>query len=291
MQWAGHAPVRLLWRLEVHSQSRRPHHLPPRKVTPEQETVILEIRRSRHLGPKGLQRELLRLHQWSFSTRTIWKVLKQHGVSVLRPPKRPHLPKRYTRPVLGDRVQIDTCKIGKNLYQFTAIDDCTRMRVLALYSSHTALDAAHFLKNHLLPGFPFPIQRVQTDRGSEFIGREFQDALRANHIKFRPNRPRAPHLNGKVERSQRTDRMEFWSTVDLKETHERLKEQLAQWMHFYNQQRTHSGIHSQTPLARLQELWDTIPTHLAVHEAYVPPTRKYVTNSSWGWVYTGDTKS
>ena len=185
------------------SQSRRPHKLRPRKVTPEQEALILELRRTRRLGPKGLQRELLRLHQLRFSTRTIWKVLHAHDVSVLRPTSHKRAPKRYTRPVPGDRVQIDTCKVGKNLYQFTAIDDCTRMRVLALYKGRTAPNAAHFVREHLLKEFPFPIQRIQSDRGGEFIGREFQDALREECIKFRPNRPRAPHLNGKVERSQR----------------------------------------------------------------------------------------
>ena len=44
-------------------------------------------------------------------------------------------------------------------------------------------------------------------------------------IKFRPNRPAAPHLNGKVERSQRTDKEEFYPTValnlkNLEEIHE-----------------------------------------------------------------------
>ena len=82
----------------------------------------------------------------------------------------------------GDRVQIDTCKVGKNLYQFTAIDDCTRMRVLALYPSRSAINAVHFVKNRLLHEFPFPIQRIQSDRGGEFIAEEFQDGLREHHI-------------------------------------------------------------------------------------------------------------
>lgn len=216
-------------------------------------------------------------------------MLKQHGVSVLRPAKKPRQPKRYTRPVPGDRIQIDTCKVGKKLYQFTAIDDCTRMRVLALYSSHTATDAAHFLKHHLLPQFPFPIQRIQSDRGSEFIGREFQDALRDNKIKFRPNRPRAPHLNGKVERSQRTDRMEFWSTIDNKAPREFLEEKLAEWMFFYNQQRTHSSLHCKTPYARLQELSDIVPSYDDVQAAYVPPLKPYITNYHGMWVWNSDT--
>lgn len=266
------------------SQSRRPHKLRARKVAPEHEALILELRRTRHLGPKGLQRELLRLHQLRFSTRTVWKVLKHHGVSVLRPTNCPRQPKRYTRPVPGDRVQVDTCKVGKHLYQFTAIDDCTRLRVLALYSSRSAPNAAHFIEHHLLREFPFPIQRIQSDRGGEFIGREFQDALRENHIKFRPNRPRAPHLNGKVERSQRTDRMEFWTTVDNTAPRELLDEQLAQWQQFYNQERTHSAIHSKTPQARFHELMPVVPTPESIQAAYVPPLKPYVTNNHYGWV-------
>ena len=180
-------------------------------------------------------------------------------------------------------MQIDTCKVGKGLYQFTAIDDCTRMRVLALYSSRSAINAAHFVKNYLLPQFPFPIQRIQSDRGGEFMGEEFQDALRNNHIKFRPNRPRAPHLNGKVERSQRTDRMEFWSTVDNTAPRELLNEQVAQWQSFYNQDRTHSAIQSKTPHARFQELIHVLPTVEAVQTAYIPPLKKYVTNNHYYW--------
>jgi hypothetical protein len=35
-------------------------------------------------------------------------------------------------------------------------------------------------------------------------------------IKFRPLKPASPHLNGKVERSQRADLEEFYPTVDLR---------------------------------------------------------------------------
>jgi len=122
----------------------------------------------------------------------------------------------------------------------------------------------HFVENRLLKEFPFPIQRIQSDRGGEFIAEGFQDTLRENHIKFRPNRPRSPHPNGKVERSQRTDRMEFWSSIDTKANRERLDEQLKEWQNFYNQQRTHSAIHCKTPQARFLEL-------IEVQAAYVPP--------------------
>ena len=45
---------------------------------------------------------------------------------------------RYSRPIPGDRVQMDTCKIAPGIYQYTAVDDCSRYRVLAMYRRRTA---------------------------------------------------------------------------------------------------------------------------------------------------------
>src|SRR3712207_4017105 len=87
------------------------------------------------------------------------------------------------------------------------------------------------------------LRRVQTDRGGEFFAYEVQNDLREQQIKFRPNRPRAPHLNGKVERVQRTALEEFWPTVDPKDPD--LAAQLEQWRSFFN---NHSPPNS--PLGR-----------------------------------------
>jgi len=57
---------------------------------------------------------------------------------------------------------------------------------------------------------PFPVQRIQTDRGGEFFAESMQRRLMSECIRFRPIPPRYPHLNGKVERSQLTDCNEFW---------------------------------------------------------------------------------
>jgi transposase InsO family protein len=69
----------------------------------------------------------------------------------------------------------------------------------------------------IIKAFPFPIQRIQTDWGTEFFNYIFQEALADHCIKFRPIKPRSPHLNGKVERSQQTDKMEFYNLLNLKE--------------------------------------------------------------------------
>jgi hypothetical protein len=53
----------------------------------------------------------------------------------------------------------------------------------------------------MIEQFPFPIQRVQTDRGTEFFAVEVQEKLMDDCIKFRPIMPRSPHFKGKVENS------------------------------------------------------------------------------------------
>jgi transposase InsO family protein len=243
----------------LRSLSRRRHTLPLSKVTQEHRETILSFCNERRLGPKRIKSELLRTQHFSLSTATIWKVLHTGGAKPLRRPKLPEVPIRYSRPVPGDRVQMDTMKIRDDLFQFTAVDDCTRMRVLGLYPARTAENAVHFLEERVLEEFPFPIQRVQTDRGGEFFGTVFQQVLRDNSIKFRPNRPAAPHLNGKVERSQQTDRMEFWSTVDVTASLAALAEPLDEWQQYYNWERPHSSLGGKPPLDLCCELLETTP--------------------------------
>ena len=146
----------------LRSHSRRRKALPAPRLTAPQEQTLLGLRRQRKLGPKRIQAELGRLHDLRLSTSTVWHVLHRHKLSAaLRPRRQVRGTKRYSRPVPGDRVQIDSCKIRKGLYQSTAVDDCTRMRVLGLYPDRTQKSAVLFLTQKVLPEFSFPLQRVQ----------------------------------------------------------------------------------------------------------------------------------
>lgn len=68
------------------------------------------------------------------------------------------------RLIPGDRVQLDTCKIAPGCYQYTAVDDCTRYRVLGIFHRRTAASTVAFLER-LLEEMPCPVQRIQADRG------------------------------------------------------------------------------------------------------------------------------
>ena len=109
---------------------------------------------------------IIRLHQISLSLATIHKVLTNHQVKPIKKFRRKADYLRYERPLPGDRVQMDTCKIASGLYQYTSIDDCTRYRVLRLYNRRTAANTLDFL-DCVIEEMPFSIQRVQTDRGLE----------------------------------------------------------------------------------------------------------------------------
>ena len=81
-------------------------------------------------------------------------MLNLHGMNHLRSGRTPRQPKSYSSDVPGERVQMDTVKIALGLFQFTAVDDHTRMRVLALYPRRTAQNTVRFLKEHVLEEFP-----------------------------------------------------------------------------------------------------------------------------------------
>jgi transposase InsO family protein len=220
------------------------------------------------LAGAGLEAVLLetRLHGLQLAVSTLHKVLARHGLSALPRKRRArHAPKRYSRPVPGDRVQADTCKIRPGLWQFTAIDDCSRYLVAGLAKRRSAAATLTFL-DQMFEEMPFPVQRVQTDRGTEFFAEAVQRRLMAWAVKFRPIPPRSPHLNGKIERAQRTVLEEFWATVDPRAPD--VAERLAEWVHHYNWQRPHEALGGLCPIDRVCERADKTPVWAEVEDAY-----------------------
>ncbi len=251
----------------LESKSRRPHSSPDSKITNELRALILGMRMKRNLGARRLQTELIRLHQIHLSTATIHKVLSAASVKPIITYRRKKDFQRYERPIPGDRVQMDTCKIAPGIYQYTAIDDCSRYRVLRCYSRRTAANTVDFIEC-VVEEMPFPIQRIQTDRGREFFADIVQKQLMIYGIKFRPNKPGSPHLNGKVERSQKTDKSEFYPTIDVGVGLEELDLLLSEWQHYYNWERPHSSLKGLTPIEKVTELSDQTPLSEEVYQHY-----------------------
>ncbi len=251
------------------SQSRRPQTSPQRKVFEQEEQWILSLREERNLGARRIRHELIRLHERWLSLSTIQKVLDRYQVPPLHKVRRTKGVKRYQKDVPGERVQMDTCKIGPGLYQYTAVDDCTRFLIATLFPRRTAANTVDFL-HQVIEQMPFPIQRLQTDRGREFTAYKVQDLLWDWGIKYRPTRPASPHLNGKVERAQQTLLREFYSISDLAD--DTLQTELDEWLFYYNWHRIH-GTTGETPVAKASRLSNTTPTWDEI-EAWFDPDQE-----------------
>lgn len=91
-------------------------------------------------------------------------------------------------------------------------------------------------------------------------------------IKFRPNKPGSPHLNGKVERSQKTDKAEFYATADLDDPN--LSDELAYCQQHYNWERPHSAHHGKPPIDKYFELIDQTPLSEDVIDGYFLETER-----------------
>jgi hypothetical protein len=86
-------------------------------------------------------------------------------------------------------------KIARGVYQYTAIADRSRFRVLAVYPRRNARNTLLSL-NRVIEEMSFPIQPIQTDRGGGFFAEPVQRCLMSECLKVRPIPPRSPHLNG-----------------------------------------------------------------------------------------------
>ncbi len=99
--------------------------------------------------------------------------------------------------------------------------------------------------------FPFRIRTIRTDRGHEFqaLFHWHVADLGMEHVYIKP---RTPQLNGKVERSHRTDKDEFYQLLTYKDDVD-LEKKLAAWERFYNYDRPHGAHSGKTPYEVLRE--------------------------------------
>jgi transposase InsO family protein len=245
----------------LYDRPRAPHRCP--RATP---TVvvskILYLRQTYHFGPGKIADYLKRFHQIAVARSTVHRILGRHGVNRL-PANQKHRPhrerwQRYEKPLPGHRLQLDVKFLEripgtrKRLYQFTAIDDCTRLRVLKVYDGCNQRTAIRFIDEvrHRLPS---RIHVVQTDNGAEFQS-QFHWHLEGFDIRHVYIKPRSPHLNGKVERSHRVDDQEFYQLLDkdgITDDIHLFNDKLREWEDYYNYHRPHGALGGQTPYERL----------------------------------------
>ena len=110
------------------------------------------------------------------------------------------------------------------LYQYTAMDEYSRYRILGAYPEQSTYSSADFLQK-VITSFArkgIKVECVQTDNGFEFTNRFsnsqrelqtlFEYTVSSLNIRHKLIRPYTPRHNGKVERSHREDQKRFYDT-------------------------------------------------------------------------------
>ena len=207
----------------------QPH---PNQHTEAELKLIRDMRRRNpDLGMVALWH---RLRQRGYTRRpeSLFRVMRKLGLFPPSGKKNTYKPKPYEQMTYpGQRVQVDVKVVPRKciaapqlrLFQYTAIDEFTRLRFLAAYPEQSTYSSADFLKK-LVKWYArrgIQVECIQTDNGFEFTNR-FSNSKRDLPTLFEVNaaklairhkliRPYTPHHNGKVERSHREDQKRFYS--------------------------------------------------------------------------------
>ena len=213
-------------------RSRRPHSHPKQR-TPEEMKLIQKMRRR---NPKlGIVELWARLRSRGYSrcVESLWRVLRREGLLPEEAPKKKYTPKPYEQMQYpGQRVQIDVKVVPRKciadpelkLFQYTAIDEYSRYRVLGAYPEQSTYSSADFLRKvvKVFSRKGIKVECVQTDNGFEFTNRFspskreiktlFEQTAFDLGIRHKLIRPYTPRHNGKVERSHREDQKRFYDS-------------------------------------------------------------------------------
>ena len=236
------------------NKSRRPHRHPNQHTEEEIKMIKNYKYKNKETGIVVLWVKLRRAG-YTRSITSLYRVMQRIGIYQKTPSKKkeyeakPYEEMKYP----GERVQIDVKYVpAKSLtkevkekegryYQYTAIDEYTRQRVLWASKEHSTYASTEFLKI-IKKKFKYKIECIQTDNGTEFTNRLttnrdkktlFEKALEEAGIRHKLIKPKTPRHNGKVERSHRKDQERFYYNKIFC-SFEDFKNRLKYWEKEYN---------------------------------------------------------
>lgn len=197
----------------------------------------------------------------------IYNILRRENMNRLKPMMKANK-RKIIKEKAGELGHIDCHYLSKDLlvnstkryYLVCILDDFSRIawaEVVEDIKSLTVMFASLKSFNLINAEYKIQFEEVITDNGPEFSGRgnkenhPFERMLLELGIKHRYTRPYRPQTNGKVER--------FWRTLneDLIEgttfdSLEHFKNELMEYLIYYNNVRCHQGINGQAPKAFLE---------------------------------------
>jgi len=202
-------------------------------------------------------------------SRTIGRIIKDDGgmrtfprkvshfgkIKPVKRAKKNRKPKGMKPNFPGQIIAMDSIEIrhsGSKRYIITFVDLHSRFSFAWAYGGHSSNTAKDFL-NKVKLIFPFPIQSVQTDNGSEFAKR-FAEQVKKEKITHYHSYPRSPKMNAHCERFNRTIQEEYIDyraseIIDLK----KFNSNLMNYLIWYNTERPHWSLKLKSPVQFILE--------------------------------------
>ena len=165
------------------NKSRRPHSHPNQHTQEEIKMIKKYKAQNPDAGLVVLWIKLMR-NGYTRQITSLYRVMQRLGIYKKAPSKKKRYePKPYhkmSHP--GERIQIDVkyvpqkCmsnelkELEEKYYQYTAIDEYTRQRVLWASKEHSTYASTQFLEI-IIKKFKYKIECIQTDNGFEFTNR------------------------------------------------------------------------------------------------------------------------
>lgn len=228
-------------------RSHRPHHHPAEHTQEEYDL----IRRYWYKNKEDRMILWMKIREkgYSRSYKSMCRALKRMQLETEEKKRQSYNPKPYEAAEYpGQKVQIDVkyvpsyCVAGAGkYYQYTAIDEYSRLVYREMYEEHSTYSSQDFIRK-VIRYFPFKIEVVQTDNGTEWTNALisntptptlFEKELQKARIEYKRIRIATPRHNGKVERQHRTDEKRFYKKLRMYSLEDGRK-QLARYNRFSN---------------------------------------------------------
>jgi transposase InsO family protein len=231
--------------------SRRPHNIKYKKVTMKVEETILDLRLNKRFGCNRIKFRLKRSIGLLLSTRTIYKILKRHGLNILKCKNKIRTYKRFAMKHPNDIVQMDILGpfylsgSGERNYIISCLDDCSRKVASRWAERKRSVDVLNVLEDWIMTnGKP---KTVMHDNGKQFISRIFRHFVVYNHIKDKRIPNHYPQLQGKIEAYNKLVKNEFLAIEEDIPNVDDGKLRYDMFVKAYNEAREHGGINGLTP--------------------------------------------
>ena len=251
----------------------------PRETSIHVKELVIALRKKTKLCALKLhwrlEKEGIVLHE-----RTVGKILRRENLT--RKYRVRRVKYKYLKASLkpGELVEIDVKYVpgpvlGKQYYQYTAVDVASRWRYLDVYEEQINGSSILFLDD-VTGRFPYPLHAVKTDNHSTFtnyytsMNKRSDMTVKTIHTfdVFCASRgvvhylidPGKPAQNGTVERSHREDQEKFYERNTFRSLAD-LRRKMRQWNVQYNNLE-HCGLNGKTPNEYLQDYRLTNPPNV-----------------------------